>query len=164
MRKIVLAAAAVLFFLSCQEQPAGATDETSRNENLSLSSLEKVVETDPKAMEYLNAWPEYRALESEIERVYESENKEDLILVVEELIQKQNALEASVYPEPFDVPQIRSRQKVFKTYLLKLKAALDDRSEALTPAKEMVVAYNAMRKQFNVIVNNTLDTNLILED
>jgi hypothetical protein len=28
----------------------------------------------------------------------------------------------------------------------------------------MIKAYNAFRNQFNVVVNNTLDTNLILEE
>ncbi len=164
MRKLLFSVIGIMVIHSCQEQPVVASDELSRKENFSMNSLDKVVPTDPKAMEYLNAWPEFRALESEIERVYQSENKEDLILVVEELVLKQTALEASVYPEPFDIPQIRSRQRVFKTYLLKVRAALDDRAEVLTPAKEMIAAYNAMRKQFNVVVNNTLDTNLILDD
>jgi hypothetical protein len=89
--------------------------------------------------------------------------EDDLLLIVEDFVEKQKVLEASEYPEEFDKAQIKSRQKVLKTYILKLKAALEYRSDVYEPMSEMITAYNALRTQFNVTVNNTLNTKLLLD-
>ncbi|HZJ20127.1 MAG TPA: hypothetical protein VFD35_07215, partial [Pricia sp.] len=64
----------------------------------------------------------------------------------------------------FDKPQVKSRQKVFKTYILKVKGDIFYRIDPQESVVEMIKAYNAFRNQFNVVVNNTLDTDLILEE
>jgi hypothetical protein len=84
--------------------------------------------------------------------------------VLDDLVEKQKALEDSEYPPAFDLPQVRSRQRVMKTFILKTRAAVEYRVDATDPAVEMIEAYNAMRNQFNVIVNNTFDTKLILDE
>ncbi|MBT8179739.1 MAG: hypothetical protein HKP60_11530 [Eudoraea sp.] len=117
-----------------------------------------------RAKEMLKDWPAFQELEKSFEALYRVENNEDLILVVEEMIKRQNDLEDSEYPEAFDIPHVKSRQKVFKTYLLKLKAASEYRTEVVSPAIEMLEAYNAFLEQFNIVVNDTLDLNLILDE
>lgn len=117
-----------------------------------------------KAMTIINNWPEFLTMEASFDALYKVENEEDLKLVIENLIENQKLLEASKYPEEFGLPQIKSRQKVFKTYVLKTKGNLEYSQEVQEVVLEMIAAYNALRNQFNVIVNNTLDTQLILED
>ncbi len=117
-----------------------------------------------RASEILKDWPAFQEMETSFDALYRVENNEDLILVLEEMVKRQNDLEDSKYPEVFDIPQVKSRQKVFKTYLLKLKAASEYRTEIMPPAIEMLEAYNAFREQFNIIANNTLDLNLILDE
>ncbi len=115
-------------------------------------------------MDILKSWPEFNALETSFDALYSIENKEDLKLVIEDLIEKQNLLADSKYPEFFDISQVRSRQKVFKTYVLKAKDYLEFQQDPQEPTLEMIDAYNIFRDHFNIIINSTLDTKLILED
>jgi len=117
-----------------------------------------------EAKTILNDWGEYNALETSFDALYTVENRDDLSLTIENLIEKQKELAASDYPEKFDSPQVKSRQKVFKTYILKVKGDLIYRTDPQESILQMLAAYNALRNQFNVIVNNRLDTDLILEE
>lgn len=130
---------------------------------LVLDTMPKRIAVNSKAAAILSAWPEFNTLESSFDALYKAENREDLILIMEDFVENQKILEASEYPADFDKPQIKSRQKVLKTNILKVKAALEYRTEVSGSISEMIEAYNALRQQFNVTVNNTLDTKLILE-
>ncbi len=143
--------------------------------NNQLSDTDTVVEIDvkqlpqrssinPRAMEILKDWKAFQEMETSFDALYRVANNEDLILVVEDMVLKQNELEDSEYPEEYDTPQVKSRQKVFKTFLLKLKAAVEYRNDVIPPAIEMIAAYNTFREQFNVTVNNTLNLNEILDE
>ena len=131
---------------------------------IDVQQLPKRTAINPRATELLKDWKEFQELETSFDALYRVANNEDLILVLEEIILKQKEMESSEYPEAFDTPQIKSRQKVFKTFLLKLKAAVEYRKDVIPPAKEMLTAYNAFREQFNVTVNNTLDLNEFLDE
>ncbi|MGB5701165.1 hypothetical protein, partial [Muriicola sp.] len=96
--------------------------------------------------------------------LYTVENAEDLALVLDDLVERQKQLEESVYPAALDLPQVRGRQRVMKTFILKTRAAVEYRVDATEPAVELINAYNAMRTQFNVLVNNTLDTQLLSDE
>ena len=69
-------------------------------------------------------------------------------------------MEAGIYPNSFDIPQIKGRQKVFKTYVLKTKGDLEYRQNPKESLVEMITAFNDLRNQFNVVVNNTLPDEL----
>lgn len=84
-------------------------------------------------------------------------------MTIENIIEEQKLLEASEYPVEFDKPQIKSRQKVFKTYVLRVKGDLIYRLDPEKSVIEMINAYNTQRKQFNIVINSALDTKLILE-
>jgi hypothetical protein len=56
---------------------------------------------------------------------------------------------------------VKGRQKVVKSYILKTKGDLEYRLNPENSIKELITAYNALRKQFDVTVNNTLPTDLI---
>jgi len=68
-------------------------------------------------------------------------------------VENQKLLEASKYPQQFDIPQIRGRQKVLKTYILKIKGNLEYRQNPEIAIKEMIVAFNNLRQHFNIVVN-----------
>jgi hypothetical protein len=112
----------------------------------------------------LETWAEFNDLDMAFDGLYAVENYEELILLIDEFIEKQNALAASTYPETFDKPQVKSRQKVFKTYILKVKATLEYRKNPLESTIEMVNAFNDLRNQFNVLVNYNIDTKMILDE
>ena len=160
--KIVLLFAAFLT-ASCGER--GQQEDTGTTViQVDVEQLPKRSAINTRATTILKDWTAFQELETSIDVLYRVENNEDLILAVEEIINRQNELEASEYPEAFDIPQVKSRQKVFKTFLLKLKAASEYRTEVIPPAKEMLEAYNDFREQFNIVANDTLNLELLLDE
>lgn len=164
MLKIRLLFLTILFFVSCNDGQNQQADTPDISAAYDFSQLPKKVPTNAKANAILKDWEAYGIFEASVDAVYKAENREDLLLTIDNIIEKQKELETSDYPETFDQPQVKSRQKVFKTYILKVKASLEDRTDVLPPTKEMIQAYNAYRNQFNVAVNTALDINLILDD
>lgn len=154
----------LLGLISCKNQSGEEVISDATLSEIDAQAFPKRSQVNSKARGILAEWGAFQALETSFDALYKVENNEDLILVIEDLVNKQNELEDSEYPEEFDVPQIKSRQKVFKTFLLKAKAASEYRIETQGPVEEMITAYNAWREQFNVIVNNALDTNLIFDE
>lgn len=146
---------------SCKERVSeAATGEVSNFEAMA-NELPKVVPVNTKARVILDTWKEFYSFDKSFERIYTIDYREDLVLVIDDLVEKQKLLEKAVYPEEFDIPQIKGRQKVVKTYILKTKGDLEYRQDPENSIKEMITAYNALREQFNVTVNNTLPTELI---
>lgn len=149
--------------LSCNEKKKELGSNNVSSFEIANDGWPKKVAINSKAQQALKDWVEYNAFETSFDALYTVANREDLSLVIENLIEKQNEMAASTYPEKFDKPQVKSRQKVFKTYMLKVKGDLIYRIDPNESILQMIGAYNAFRNQFDVIVNNTLDTKLILE-
>lgn len=164
MSKLFVFGLTFLLLLSCG-------NDQNIEQNIKAEALEFDVEKLPKksilnngAKRILEEWAEFNDLDKAFDGLYAVENNEELILLIDEFIEKQNALVVSEYPETFDIPQVKSRQKVFKTYILKVKATLEYRKDPLEPTIEMVNAFNNLRNQFNVMVNYNIDTKLILDE
>tara|TARA_R110002050_G_scaffold161882_1_gene291663 strand:+ start:2271 stop:2765 length:495 start_codon:yes stop_codon:yes gene_type:complete len=164
MGRILLYVFVFILLGSCKQQVAIEATEDKADVFFSVDSLPKPKEINAEAMALIKEWQEFNVLETTFESLYRVANREDLELVIEDLIEKQKTLEASTYPVIFDKPQIKSRQKVFKTYILKTKGNLEYRVGTKASTIEMIDAYNAFRNQFNVIVNSQLDTILILSE
>lgn len=164
MSKLFVFGLTFLLLLSCG-------NDQNIEQNIKAEALEFDVEKLPRksilnngAKRILEEWAEFNDLDKAFDGLYAVENNEELILLIDEFIEKQNALVVSEYPETFDIPQVKSRQKVFKTYILKVKATLEYRKDPLEPTIEMVNAFNNLRNQFNVMVNYNIDTKLILDE
>lgn len=153
-----------LLVVSCKKEKDTGMEEVAAETFFSVDSLPKPISINDNALEILKDWQEFQDLETTFESLYKVDNREDLTLVIEDLIEKQKMLEASSYPGTFNRPQIKSRQKVFKTYILKTKGNLGYRVGIRESTLEMVTAYNAFRNQFSVLVNSVLDTSLILNE
>lgn len=164
MRTIHLYIALVLFLSACRGGGDNQEVSGSSEVEIDVQQLPQRSSVNARASEILRDWTAFQEMETSFDALYRVANYEDLILVVEDMILKQSELETSEYPEAFDTAQVKSRQKVFKTFLLKLKAAVEYRDDVIPPAKEMIAAYNSFREQFNVTVNNTLDLNEILDE
>ncbi|MGB7395852.1 MAG: hypothetical protein WA913_15815 [Pricia sp.] len=164
MAKFILLFIMVLGFFSCQDKkPELESDGTSSYE-ISTENWPKKSDINAKAQSVIENWTEYDALEASFDAMYTVANRDDLSLIIDDIIEKQKALETSEYPVRLDKPEIKSRQKVFKTYMLKVKGDLFYRLDPRESVIQMIDAYNALRNRFNVIVNNTLDTRLLLEE
>jgi hypothetical protein len=151
-------------FMSCKEKNPELVSNDASSYEISTENWPEKPDVHAKAEAVLKDWEEYNALETSFDALYHVANRDDLSLAVDDLIDKQKALEASEYPETFDRPQVKSRLKVFKTYMLKVKGDFFYRNATEESVLQMINAYNAFRNQFNVITNNALDTELILED
>jgi hypothetical protein len=73
-------------------------------------------------------------------------------------------LAEGTYPEPFDSFQLKSRQMVMRTFLYKTKASILDNQPTTESTVKVLEAYNAMRRQLNLIMNSQLDKKLILDE
>lgn len=164
MKKLYILVVFLFVFFSCKNaQKQENITEDSSNE-IATQKWSKKTRVNAKATSILTAWPEYNAYDTSFETLYDVAVIEDVTLVLEDLIEKQKLLSASNYPEEYNIPQIKSRQKVVLTYMLKLKADLEYRLDIEESVLQLINANNAMRTQFNVVVNNPLDNDLILED
>ena len=164
MGKILFYGMLFLLLVSCIKEKGQKIEEVVTDTFFNVDSLPRPIPVNGRAMEAIKGWQEFKTLETTFESLYRVDNREDLTLVIEDLIEKQKMLEASSYPEIFNKPQIKSRQKVFKTYILKTKGNLEYRVGVQESTLEMVTAYNAFRNQFGILVNSVLDTNLILNE
>lgn len=164
MGKIVFYGLVFVLMGACKQGAIIEAPKEKAEVFFSVDSLPKPSAINEQALTVLKEWQEFNGLETTFESLYRVANREDLVLVIEDLIEKQKTLEASAYPETFDKAQIKSRQKVFKTYILKTKGNLEYRVGTKVSTIEMINAYNAFRNQFNVVVNSKLDTILILSE
>lgn len=149
--------------IACKEQKQELVVEDASAHEISSEKWPKKLPLKPEAQAILDDWIEFASFETSFDALHTVANREDLSLVIENMITKQNQLEESTYPKEFNIPQVKSRQKVFKTYMLKVKGDLFYRTDPQESILQMMEAYNAFRNQFNVVVNNTLDTDLILD-
>jgi len=164
MGKILFYGMLFLLVVSCKQEKGKEVGVVAVDTFFNVDSLPKPIPMNVRALEVIKEWQEFKNLETTFESLYKVDNREDLTLVIEDLIEKQKMLEVSSYPEIFNKPQIKSRQKVFKTYILKTKGNLEYRVGTKESTLEMINAYNAFRNQFGVLVNSVLDTNLILNE
>ncbi|WP_396632456.1 hypothetical protein [Maribacter sp. R86514] len=161
MSKIILFLSIVVLAVSCKD---AAQDKSSIREirwEETTDSLPQKSRVDAKAKTILNDWLEYNALDKSFDKIYTSENIEDFQFLVDELIENQKKMEEGTYPEKFNIPQVKGRQKLFKTYILKTKGDLEYQQNPRESILQMITAFNDLRNQFNVVVNNTLPDELI---
>ncbi|MDT0605921.1 hypothetical protein [Croceitalea rosinachiae] len=164
MQKLLVVVIFLTMVLGCKKE----AKETNGDENelvfFSFQNMPRTQEVNAEAEEILNNWKEFQALQSSFNVMNKASNNEDLALAIDDLLEKEKSLREGDYPEAFDKPQIKSRQRVLRTYLLKIKSSIADRTDVNEPMKQMLEANNAWRAQFNVLVNNKLDLKLILDE
>ncbi|TMM58559.1 hypothetical protein FEE95_03765 [Maribacter algarum] len=154
----------LLLLVSCKGDKDKSIAEDTSSYEILTEDWPKKTSPNSKTAEIIKDWEEFNALQIGLDAIYKVGNTEDLSLVLEDLIEKQKALEESTYPEAFDKPQIKSRQKVFHTFILKTKGDLIYRIDSKISVLEMIEAHNAMLNQMNSITNNTLDLKTLLEE
>lgn len=153
----------LLLLFSCKEDKGKAIEEGVTSFDVSTENWAKKTALNSKAIDIIKDWETFSALQTSFDAIYNVGNTEDLSLVLDDLIEKQKNLEKSIYPEVLDKPQIKSRQKVFQTFMLKTKGDLIYRIDVQESVSQMIAAHNAMLTQMNVITSNTLDLKTLLE-
>lgn len=164
IKHVLLIALIVLGNISCGEQKTDEVKDDPAKDLVDLKKLPKKVEPSAAAVEILKDWTEYNALNGAIRSFYVAETKEDLTVLLEDLIEKQKLLEASAYPTEFDRPDIKSRQKMFKTYVLKIKSNMAYDINPREAVIQTIEAYNAFNNQFSIVLSSKIDTELLFEE
>lgn len=153
----------LVVFVSCKDSNVVLDDGQETDWEIATSQLPVKIQLNGKSNAIVADWPEFRTFDASFDRMYDATYREDLVLIIEDLVENQKLLEASKYPIEFDIPQVKGRQKVLKTFILKTKGDLEYRQDPKVSITEMITAYNSFRNQFNVEVNNTLLEDLILD-
>lgn len=163
MGKNLLICMVIFAFFSCKEKKVAISNEDDSIILFSNENWPPKTAYNNTVSEALLDWLEFTALESSFDAVFSAGNTEELSLVLDDLIVKYKELEEVDYPFPFNVPQIRSRQKVFHTYILKTKGDLIYRTDPQTSIVQMIEARNEVITQMNAITSDTLDLRSLLE-
>lgn len=164
MRKLLGLLIVFLVLFGCKKNKDNAQETQNTELVFQYQKMPPKLAINPEATKIVESWKEFMAFATSMDVLYKATNNEDLILAIDDLIEKEKQLAEGTYPELFDVFQVKSRQRVLKTYIYKVKASVLENQETTEPTIEMLEAYNAMRKQFNVIVNSQLDKELILDE
>ena len=150
----------LILFSSCKDTVSETAKVEESSWEIMTDSLPEKSRVDSRAQVILDNWKAYTVLERSFDKIYSTEFREDFVLIVDELVENQKKLETEEYPVEFDIPQIKGRQKVFKTYVLKTKGDLEYRQNPKESILQMITAFNDLRNQFNVVVKNTLPEEL----
>jgi len=164
MRQTVVFIVFFCLLYSCKKSDKTAAANDREAVPFTVGTLPKSIALNEGAATIVNSWPEFKEFENSYAILLRANTSEELLLAVEDLLLQQKKLVEATYPETFDNAQFKSRQQVVHTYLLKVKAAIDDRTDIEAPVEELATAYNALRLQCNRIVNNNFDANLILDE
>lgn len=163
MYKFVITAIVLSLVFSCKETSKEVAGQDASRFEINTEKWPRKTVLDPKVEAIIREWPEFLAMDGSFDALYNVANKEDLRLTIDNIIEEQKLLEKSTYPEEFDIPQIKSRQKVFKTYALKVKGDIFYYLEPEASVNEMIESFNILRQQFNAVVSHTIDAQLILD-
>lgn len=164
MHKLLLYFLFMGLLFGCKKEVTSESNENAEAKYISFQNTSENVTFNQEADSILNAWPEYQALQNSFDVMYRAANNEDLVLAIDDLLEKEKVLRESKYPLVFDNVQIKSRQKVVRTFLLKIKASLKEQTNIEEPIKQMLTAKNAYHNQFNIITSSKLDAKLILNE
>jgi len=153
----------LLFAISCKEETKDSSIEQEADRQLNLELENNEIIRTPEVLELLENWKAFKNFDQTFNGLSKLKYREDLVLFIDNLLENEALLKESVYPELFNVPQIRSRQKVLKTFILKVKSALEYRLDPQPAMHEMIIAYQDLQNQFNIIVASTLSDDHLLD-
>ncbi|TAI47285.1 hypothetical protein [Flagellimonas allohymeniacidonis] len=163
MQKLTCLIFALALFVGCKDKKQTTVENTSDTVYFEYQKMPKKLEINPEVAAILEEWEEFKAFSNSLDVLYRATNNEDLSLAIDDLLEKEKEWGKGTYPEIFDTFQVKSRQRVLRTCMLKVKASIINKTDTTQPTIEMIEAFNIIRKQFNIIMNSQLDTKLILD-
>ena len=164
MPKIYYLFVILIVFSSCKDEKLLVDQNDQTEASIVTNKFPRKLVLNTKSKEVVKDWLSFKAFDLNFDRIYKATYTEDLVLIVEDLVENQKKMETSVYPSKFNIPQIKGRQKVLKTFILKVKGDLEYRQDPKVSIEELIGAYNNFRNQFNVEVNNTLSEDFLLDE
>ena len=139
---------AALFFIGCGDAETPETTVVEEAQVVEVA-IPQPLSLRPRVSQMLDGWVEYKDWADRMDALLKTEDGAEVLLLSEELLELSQALESSEFPADADKPSVRSRIRVVRTFLLKLK---EDFHYQLNYRESQVLAaeaYNALREQFN---------------
>ena len=164
MQKLIGLIFVLALFVGCKDKQQTVVENTLDTQYFEYQKMPKKLEINPEVATILDEWEEFKAFSSSLDVLYRATNNEDLSLAIDDLLEKEKEMAKGEYPEIFDTFQVKSRQRVLRTFMLRVKASIINKTDTTQPTIEMIEAFNILRKQFNIIMNSQLDTKLILDE
>ncbi|MCV6630160.1 MAG: hypothetical protein OIF50_09900 [Flavobacteriaceae bacterium] len=164
---IVVILVSVLSFGGCEpnknSQELGPKQTTTLKLGV-VKNLPKVLLLNVEVEKELKDWNAFKQLEDSFNTLYKVQDIASLKVFLEDMIQKEIALHTKDFPSNLNLPSVKSRIKVLKTLLLKIKndtkdATIDEKVYD-TNLKELVGAYNALRKQIDEVIIYKISENM----
>jgi hypothetical protein len=148
MKKTVFFFALIGVF-SCGEKQVEQQQETGSNLSLDYSDLPDFSPLSFKADSISKTWPAFDALDQRMGALKLVVSLPDLKMLVSELIEKEGAILKDGYPKDFNTPEVKSRQRLLRTYLLKTQALMNQSQDPKAATLETIGAFNALKDQLN---------------
>ncbi|WP_421804667.1 hypothetical protein [Flagellimonas sp.] len=164
MRKLLGILILLVSLGACKKSEKAAPEVDTTALEFNYQKMPDKATINAEASAIVEQWQEFKNLNASVDVLYKATNNEDLALAIDDLIEKEKKLAEGTYPEPFDSFQLKSRQMVMRTFLYKTKASILDNQPTTESTVKVLEAYNAMRRQLNLIMNSQLDKKLILDE
>ena len=156
-----------LIVLGCKENNPKPLDYSPKEsqESQTVAQLPTIVKISSEVEAEIAKWDSYKDFEKSFVTLTRKNKKEELKLLVDELIEKEKNINKDSIPEPLNDARIKSRLKVLETYLLETKAKLSEAQVAentITNQKaKLLLAFNALRNQFTEVLTNNISETLL---
>jgi hypothetical protein len=154
----------LLLLMACRQGDATPVAEALPEARKDSLPLPPTIALSPAAQGLAEGWPTFNTLQQRMESVYRTQSREDMELLLEDLVEACEEIEVSEYPEPFNKPSVRSREKVFRTFLQKTQADLHYRVDLQESLVQALEAYNALRAQLNRVAEGDLDPSIFAHE
>jgi hypothetical protein len=162
--KNLLFFSSLLLFFACGKKQEIDTVNKSAVSVLNYTDLPSFIPLTASADSVLLAWPNFKAFEERIKALPLVVSVPDLKMLVQELIEKDQIILNEVYPEALNFPEIKSRQRVITTFLLKTRAEILLSQDPKLATQELVQSFNALRDQINLLTSPKLNLNTFEDD
>ena len=164
MRKLQVIGIVIVFCLACVNDKTEPIENIQKVAAYDYGKMPKKEPINEEASSILNDWAAFSDFSKSAEILYQATSSEDLALAIDDILEKEKLLGESKYPEQFDVPQVKSRQRVLLTFILKARGDIIGKRNPTNSMIQLFNAYNAFRNQFNIITDNRLELNLFLNE
>ncbi len=163
MRIITVFFVLSMVFLGCREKEDNAALEVApQNVLFTFQGMPKLVPLRGKAKEIASNWKPYLEYKQSLDLMFNATTNEDLKLAIDDLLENEAMIREESFPEAYDHMKIKSRLKVERTFLLKIKAGLENNKDVVEGMKQLLQSHNALQRQLNLMVNNPIDLDSII--
>ena len=138
--------------------------KVSQQSLFTFQGLPKVTTLNTNASAIAKQWTAYQNYISSFDVMFNASTNEDLVLAIDNLLVAQDSLAKKDFPPDFNLTNVKSRLKVSKNFILKIKGDLENRKDASASIKQLIVAHNAMQNQLNLVVSNPVNLDSIFNE